>query len=167
MTLFLSDSLFSRYWGFWENIFQNAQYLKNGDSDQKVSWITKTRNSISCLFYSWHLFDPIRRFRDIERFLEKTLISKTATRIKKVSWIKKTRNSISRLFYTWHFFNRFAVFEILSVFWKIRSISRKRRLGSKKCHEYKRREIHSASFLYVTLFWSDSPFSRYWAFLGK
>ena len=70
MTLFCPSRHFEDIERFGKYFPKNAKYLKNSDSDKKVYRIKKTRNSIVRLFYSVHVFDPIRRFRDIERFLE-------------------------------------------------------------------------------------------------
>ena len=40
-------------------------------------------------------------------------------------------------------------------------LSQKRRIGSKKVLNKKDEELNSASFLFITRFWSDSLFSRY------
>ena len=124
----------------------------------------------SAFFYSRHFFDPIRRFRDIERFFENTLnISKTATRIKKVCWITKTRNVILRLLYSWHVFDPIRCFRDIELFGKIFSktlnISKmatriKQVSWIKMTRNPLLRPFYSRHF-----FLSDSPFSRYWAFL--
>ena len=177
---FWSDLPFSRYWAFFGKY---AQYLENSDSDpksvtnkidaefnfasilfvisfypirrfrdiarflenellniskkrsisqkrqlgSKVSWIKKDAEWYSASFLFVTLFDPNRRFRDIDHFFgkwvaehqQKTLnISKTATRIKKVSRIEKTWYLILRLFYSWHFFDPIRRFQDIERFWE-------------------------------------------------
>ena len=127
------------------------------------------------LFYSEHFFDPIRRFRDIKLFFGKyfaksALSQKRWIRSKK-SFKKKRRGIKFRVFFIQNtFLIRFAILEVLSFFWKIFS---KKRSISKTVHQIKKvlnkkdAELNFAPFLFRTLFWSDSPLWRYYAFFGK
>ena len=118
----------------------NAQYLENGESDQKRVMNKKDAELNSASFYNTHFFDPIRQFRDIENFWENifqnTQYLENGDSDQKNLMNKKDAGLNSTSFFIHNnFFIRFVVFEILTVFWKISSISWKRRLWSKKCHE--------------------------------
>ena len=76
------------------------------------------------LFYSKHFFDPIRRFRDIERFWENIFqkaqyLKNGDSDQKSVTNKKDAEVNCASLFIRDTFLIRFAVFEILTVFWKI------------------------------------------------
>ena len=149
MTLFWSESPFSRYWAFfcWRSAThfpKNGQYLENGDSDQKIVMNKKYAEFNSASFVCVTLFWSDSPFSRYWAFLEITLnISKTATRIKKRVTNKKHGkfNFASFLFVTffwsgspfsryWPFFGKW-----VAEHQQKRSISQKRRLGSKKCYE--------------------------------
>ena len=154
---------------FLENIFQKTLYLKNGKSDQKEFWIKKAAKFNFASFLFKPLFYPIRRFRDIKLFLEnifqKTLYLGNGEWDQKKVLNKKdsTLNFASFLFITLFWsdspFSRYKAF--FGKYFPKNALSQKRRIKSKNVLNKKDAKLNFPSFLFRTLFWSDSPFSRY------